>query len=247
MSLQKFNTLIGQNCILEALHLLKDANCADAPLLIGRLNRLNSNVRQGVLSYESSTIERNRIVMAAMEEAKKYLRETATPIDNGISVYVATPQQMAEFAQADENAVSNLELLLAQPLLSTVSQLPSLSARLNDVAQWLEAYGEIEFDDLAMEFRSVAKTAGKNRLEQQAGLFQEARELCQAVVELTIALREPTGTAAIIAKGKAAGSSEEEIIAAAKAISEEKLAEVKLILSQGSNEIVARIKARRIL
>ena len=157
------------------------------------------------------------------------------------------PEKAEAPAEKGESAVSGLELLLAQPRLATVSQLPSLAARLTDVAEWLERFGESEFDDLASEVRSTARKAGKAPIQQQAALFTEAEELCAAVVELTLALREPTGTQAIIDAGKASGSSEEEILAAAKAISKEKLAEVKLILSQGTNKVVARIQARKAL
>lgn len=248
MTESKFNRTIASGNLKEAIQMLIDAGVDDARLLLSRFNGLTRDQEMGIISYSDANIELNRIRSGTMQYSKRARWQTAEYVDDAIPSFNVS-QAAPEHAPAgkNESAVSGLELLLAQPRLATVSQLPSLAARLTDVAEWLERFGESEFDDLASEVRSTARKAGKAPIQQQASLFTEAEELCAAVVELTLALREPTGTQAIINAGKASGSTEKEILAAAKAISKEKLAEVRLILAQGTNKVVARIQARKAL
>jgi len=241
MNKKNFNDLLGRGDLKAAIESLPDS--VEKSSLLGRLAEVKRLQMMGLVSFETVEIQLNRIRAGAIEVSKDTVEE---PDDDLYKPFLGTAETMP-VAVDDSNAVTGLEQLLAQPRLQTTSRLVELAARLTDVAEWLEAYDEDELSDLAGEFRSLARTANKNRLEQQAGIFQEATELCGAAIELTLALREPSGTEAIINKGKAAGSTEEEILTAAKAISKGRLKEVKLVLSEGTNMTAARIKARKLL
>jgi hypothetical protein len=174
--------------------------------------------------------------------------EVTTYEDLGIKSFKlsdAAPEHQTT-AEENSNAVTGLEKFLLTPRPSTISCLAELSSNLTAVAEWLEHYQESDFDEIAIEFRTVARQAALNYLPDQKKLLAEAQGLLDIVVELTLELRAPTGKDAIIELGRAKGSTKEQILAAAQALSKEKHKEVKAIFGD-NDDAVLRIKTRKLL
>lgn len=160
---------------------------------------------------------------------KSLFAQSEQSIDDAITI--CRPTLIAE-SDPDSHPVQELEAVLNAPRLATKSSLPELSKVLNKVANWLEFYEEAEFDRLAKDAKSVARSCESGIIKDEY-LFQESTELFGEVLPIYQAL---TGDIlitpeSILATALRQGSTKAQIDAA-----------IQLFVSRGNKTIEKQIE-----